>query len=227
MPLGSDRAMPAALSLVARSDHRSSPRRRLWRSATIPHALAHYEHTCRRCKARARPRIQGAPREWSWKFADTEQRTCPTCRMKLWITAVPRPIGFKDLRHSHATILRKQRVDLGTVQKELGHSSSEITARVYDQSALEDDRQAIERALTFAPLASPPEPPKPARHGEPVVRLAAVGKGEGPATSGFPRGGGAFSWSGRLDLNQRPLAPQASALPGCATPRHGPAGAAS
>src|SRR5690606_5278020 len=26
-------------------------------------------------------------------------------------------------------------------------------------------------------------------------------------------------WSGRLDLNQRPLAPHASALPGCATPR--------
>src|SRR2546426_7102864 len=30
--------------------------------------------------------------------------------------------------------------------------------------------------------------------------------------------------SGRLDLNQRPLAPQASALPGCATPRHGSSG---
>src|SRR5262249_15478929 len=29
----------------------------------------------------------------------------------------------------------------------------------------------------------------------------------------------AHSLSGRLDLNQRPLAPQASALPGCATPR--------
>jgi hypothetical protein len=26
-------------------------------------------------------------------------------------------------------------------------------------------------------------------------------------------------WSGRLDSNQRPLAPHASALPGCATPR--------
>ena len=26
-------------------------------------------------------------------------------------------------------------------------------------------------------------------------------------------------WSGRLDLNQRPLSPQDSALPGCATPR--------
>ena len=28
-----------------------------------------------------------------------------------------------------------------------------------------------------------------------------------------------FSWSGRQDLNLRPLAPHASALPGCATPR--------
>ena len=28
-----------------------------------------------------------------------------------------------------------------------------------------------------------------------------------------------IGWSGRLDLNQRPLAPEASALPGCATPR--------
>src|SRR5262249_48171633 len=35
------------------------------------------------------------------------------------------------------------------------------------------------------------------------------------------RRSGASNWSGRLDLNQRPLAPQASALPGCATPRHG------
>ena len=26
-------------------------------------------------------------------------------------------------------------------------------------------------------------------------------------------------WSGRLDLNQRPLVPQTSALPDCATPR--------
>ena len=29
-----------------------------------------------------------------------------------------------------------------------------------------------------------------------------------------------FQWSGRLDLNQRPLSPQDSALPDCATPRH-------
>ena len=30
----------------------------------------------------------------------------------------------------------------------------------------------------------------------------------------------AFRWSGRLDLNQRPPAPHAGALPSCATPRH-------
>ena len=29
-----------------------------------------------------------------------------------------------------------------------------------------------------------------------------------------------FSWSGRGDLNARPPAPKAGALPGCATPRH-------
>ena len=28
-----------------------------------------------------------------------------------------------------------------------------------------------------------------------------------------------FNWSGRKDLNLRPLAPHASTLPGCATPR--------
>src|SRR5271154_1505333 len=28
------------------------------------------------------------------------------------------------------------------------------------------------------------------------------------------------NWSGRLDSNQRPPAPKAGALPGCATPRH-------
>lgn len=29
------------------------------------------------------------------------------------------------------------------------------------------------------------------------------------------------NWSGRKDLNLRPLAPHASTLPGCATPREG------
>src|SRR5207245_10735347 len=54
---------------------------------------------------------------------------------------------------------------------------------------------------------------------------AAVGDQDGhgthraapPGPAGLPS---SAVWSGRLDLNQRPLAPQASALPGCATPRN-------
>jgi len=42
---------------------------------------------------------------------------------------------------------------------------------------------------------------------------------------GLPRipgpAGGKIKWSERLDSNQRPLTPQISALPGCATLRHG------
>src|SRR5207245_2480027 len=51
---------------------------------------------------------------------------------------------------------------------------------------------------------SPPQPPK----------------AEAPDRPGNSRKIKGLQWSGRLDLNQRPLAPQASALPGCATPRH-------
>ena len=47
----------------------------------------------------------------------------------------------------------------------------------------------------------------------------AAGKDEALGAGDFSRDSKGFRWSGRLDLNQRPLAPQASALPGCATPR--------
>jgi hypothetical protein len=73
----------------------------------------------------------------------------PTCGMKLWITPVPRPVRFYDLRRTHATLLRKARVDLGTVQKALGHSSPETTAGTYDHSELEDERETLERVLSF------------------------------------------------------------------------------
>jgi integrase len=174
--------------------------------------VAHYEHTCRRCKSLVRHGVEGAPAVWTWTHADAEQRACPACGMKLWITPVPRPMVFKNLRTTHATILRKAHVDLGATQRQLGHSDPKITAAVYDQSELEDERAAIERALTFAPPAPPPPPRDPVRHGEPVVRLVVVGKSEGPAASEFPREDGAFRWSGRLDLNQRPLAPQGRPL---------------
>jgi integrase len=123
-----------------------------------------YDHTCRRCKAKA-TRAGDAAAMFTWRHQDGEQRFCPTCGMKLWAEGVPRAVRFYDLRHTHATLLRKARVDLGTVQKALGHSSPEITAGTYDHSELEDDRAAIERALTFRPAAAPvpePTPPTPA-----------------------------------------------------------------
>src|ERR1051326_3588327 len=45
--------------------------------------------------------------------------------------------------------------------------------------------------------------------------------GRGPAAYQGGRTGGGKLWSGRLDLNQRPPAPHAGALPSCATPRPG------
>jgi len=140
--------------------------------------------------------------------AASEDR-CPRCHMRLWVSPIPRKLRFYDLRHTHATLLRKAGVDLGAVQRALGHSSPEITAATYDHSDLEDFREHVERALSFA---AP-------RVNAPVMQAAKNPKGEGRDPIGNPMRIAAFRQSGRLDLNQRPLAPQASALPGCATPR--------
>jgi integrase len=106
-----------------------------------------YDHSCRRCKAKAARGGATAPAETTWRYRDAVQRRCPSCGMKLWITPIPRPVRFYDLRPTHATLLRKARVDLGTVQKALGHSSPEITAGTYDHSELEDERETLERVL--------------------------------------------------------------------------------
>ena len=55
---------------------------------------------------------------------------------------------------------------------------------------------------------------KPTSHSETLVSQDAMG-GEIPRNEVNP----AQKWSGRLDSNQRPHAPQACALPGCATSR--------
>ena len=119
--------------------------------------------------------------------------------MRLWVSPVPRKLRFYDLRHTHATLLRKAGVDLGAVQRALGHSSPEITAAVYDHSDLEDYRADVERALSFAP---------PREVNAPVMQIAGTEKREGREPIGNPIELAAFRQSGRLDLNQRPLAPQ-------------------
>ncbi len=127
--------------------------------------------------------------------------------------AVPRPVRFYDLRHSNATLLRKAGVDLGTVQRALGHSSPEITAAVYDHSELADYREALERALTFG-LPGPVFGPRTVQLGEPVGTRGRILRVEGPGPQAEASDSGPFSWSGRQDLNLRPLGPEPSALPG-------------
>jgi integrase len=108
-----------------------------------------WDHTCRRCKAEGRR--TGEAVEHTWRHADPAQRECARCGMKLWAKPIPRPLRFYDLRHTHATLLRRAGVGVGTVQKALGHSSPEITSGTYDHSELEDFRAAIESALALKP----------------------------------------------------------------------------
>jgi excisionase family DNA binding protein len=83
------------------------------------------------------------------------------------------------------------------VRRALGHSSPEITAATYDHSDLEDFREQVDRALSFARVT-------------PDMQRAKNLKGEGRDPIGNPMQIAAFQKSGRLDLNQRPLAPEAA-----------------
>lgn len=51
-------------------------------------------------------------------------------------------IKFHDLRHTHATILLSQGVDIKTIQKRLGHSDISTTLNVYAHSVQELDKKA-------------------------------------------------------------------------------------
>ena len=137
---------------------------------------------------------------------------CPRCEMRLWVSGISRRVRVYDLRHSFATLLRRARVDIGAVQRHMGHASPETTAAIYDHSEIDVFLPEFGRALAFLP-------PPPPTHAVPMQLVAGDPKGEAPAAPAFAKNDGGFIESGRLDLNQRPLAPQASALPGCATPR--------
>ncbi len=103
-------------------------------------------------------------------------------------------------------------MDLGAVQKSLGHSSPEITAAVYDHSSVEDYRIDVERALTFESAAEGYAT---------SMQAAGILKNEAPGVEAFANDSGGFSWSGRQDLNLRPLAPQGIPAPGRTVALHG------
>ncbi|HZZ84892.1 MAG TPA: tyrosine-type recombinase/integrase [Anaeromyxobacteraceae bacterium] len=133
------------------------------------------------------------------RSAPTEER-CPKCNMRLWVSTIPRPLRFYDLRHTHATLLRRAGVDLGAVQKNLGHSTPDITAGTYDHSDAEDFRQEIERALSFGlPTEVNATSMQASSHAH---------KDEAPGAEAFASDSEGLRWSGRQDLNLRPLGPE-------------------
>ncbi len=176
-----------------------------------------YEPRCRRhgCGFRDEPKNEA------------EAGACPRCQYQLYAKPIPRHVRFHDLRHTTATLLLKEGVPLAVVQKVLRHSDPKLTSEIYGHLELADVRRGLER-LDFGPAALPVPAPRRAE-------ARAVANAENRTAPGLQddkpektKGRDSLNcsneittpnWSGRLDLNQRPLAPQASALPGCATPR--------
>jgi len=177
-----------------------------------------YEHRCRRKECGYRELRENAD---AGRCLKPRGANGAACAFRLYARPIPRHVRFQDLRHTTATLLLQDGVPLAVVSKLLRHSDPKITLETYGHLDVEDLRAGVDRLafgagprVEFAPLAEAPKP-----DGAPVARTPSSRRKEGPEASEEPNNSGAFRWSGRLDLNQRPLAPQASALPGCATPR--------
>jgi integrase len=176
-----------------------------------------YEHRCRK---------QGCG--FKELRATDEQSRCPRCGRALWPKAVPKDYRFHHLRHTNASSLLKLRESLPLVQDILGHADPETTRRIYGHLELDDKRRALAQ-LRFrlpagnghgaAPASGTRAGGEAGVNGAPAVRPPESEKTEAADPSGNRSEISGLVMSGRQDLNLRPLAPQASALPGCATPR--------
>lgn len=49
-----------------------------------------------------------------------------------------------DFRHSHATMLYQQKIDIKTIQLQLGHSDISITINTYVHADTEEEKRLIE-----------------------------------------------------------------------------------
>ena len=158
--------------------------------------------------------------------SDDGNRRCPKDSRALWIRPLPKKgIVFHSLRHTTATLLARAKVHPSVAQKILRHANIETTLAIYTHlDGIEDMRAAVAK-LDFGPLAErAPAPVVPLKKqgtfAANLLPTAALPRAEAPDPAGKASKIRGLQESGRLDLNQRPLAPQASALPGCATPRH-------
>ena len=113
--------------------------------------LAKGEHRCRWCGHKER-------------HQDREQRYCPSCLTRtdgtgkpirgrlLWPKALPLKMRFHDLRHTFATELLRQGVD---VHRLMRHSDVRVTTGTHSHLLVEDLRAAVD---AYAPKPSVPPP---------------------------------------------------------------------
>jgi Phage integrase family len=150
----------------------------------------------------------------------------------LWIRPLPKKgIVFHSLRHTTATLLARAKVHPSVAQKILRHANIETTLATYTHvDGIEDMRAAVAK-LDFGPLEErAPAPVVPLRKAATfatnLLPAAVSPKAEAPDHLPNRKKIRGLHWSGRLDLNQRPLAPQprnravqpSSAIPNPAQP---------
>ncbi len=125
---------------------------------------------------------------------------------------LPERITPHSLCRTFCSLLYALGEDPGVVMDEMGHTDPSLALRVYRQSMRrgEDERAQLRALVEGADLGA---------YGRTGRRRAQKRRRARGQKRPEPAPTQAISRSGRLDSNQRPLAPKASALPGCATPR--------
>src|SRR5882762_3778119 len=108
------------------------------------------------------------------RHQDREQRYCPTCVKRtdgtgkpakhirarlLWPKALPLKMRFHDLRHTFATELLRQGVDVHRVQRLMRHSDVRVTTGTYSHLLVEDLRAAVDAHAPKPSVPPPAEPP--------------------------------------------------------------------
>jgi integrase len=64
--------------------------------------------------------------------------------MRMWPSAVPRPMRFHDVRHTTITLLLRLKVPMHLVQKIARHSNIRLTVDTYGHLEVDDLRDAME-----------------------------------------------------------------------------------
>jgi len=106
-----------------------------------------WEHLCRRCKGRGRPYAERREER-------RHDLRCPSCGMRLWAKAVPRPFTFHALRHTGASLLARAGVPIHVLQRALRHRSIDTTVRRYVH-LYDDDLRAAFGKLPELPAPEP------------------------------------------------------------------------